>query len=245
MAGAAAVVVAGLPAPWLREHPYPLVAFLVVLVAVLATAWWSGSDRAWRIALTATTVPASVLVLGKGIWPVPLLLAVAVWWFAGRYLRADRPEWPRAGRLGVDVALLMLATAAVSAVALAGWAWLSDPDPGPYLGALRDRPAIVALFGVLAFSLANSVVEEAVFRGVFQTELTGLLPAAAAIGVQAVGFGLLHLTGFPSGWLGVLLATVYGLLLGLIRHRAGGMLAPYLTHVLADLTIGVIAIWML
>lgn len=245
VAGVAAVVVVGIPAPWLREHPYPLGAFVVALAAVLAVAWWSGVDRARRIALTAAAVPVPVLVFGKEIWPLPLLLAVAVWWLAGRYLRADRPVWLKSGRLGVEIVLLMLATATVSAVALAVWAQLGDPDAGPYLGGLRDRPAAVALLGILAFSLANSAMEEAVFRGVFQTELNGLVPAAAAIAAQAVGFGLLHMTGFPSGWLGVLLATAYGLLVGLIRFRARGMLAPYLTHVLADLTIGVIAIWLL
>ncbi|MCP5113866.1 MAG: CPBP family intramembrane metalloprotease, partial [bacterium] len=43
--------------------------------------------------------------------------------------------------------------------------------------------------------------------------------------------------GFPRGGIGVGLATVYGLILGLVWNRSRGMLAPWVAHVLADSTI--------
>jgi hypothetical protein len=55
--------------------------------------------------------------------------------------------------------------------------------------------------------------------------------------VQAVAFGLIHWRGFPRGLDGVVLATVYGLMLGAIRRRTGGLLAPWLAHVFADVVI--------
>jgi hypothetical protein len=41
----------------------------------------------------------------------------------------------------------------------------------------------------------------------------------------------------------VTLATVYGLLLGVIRLKANGLLAPWLAHVVADLTIIALIAW--
>jgi hypothetical protein len=35
-----------------------------------------------------------------------------------------------------------------------------------------------------------------------------------------------------------LMVLVYGIALGYLRKRGNGMLAPYITHVIADLTIG-------
>ena len=66
-----------------------------------------------------------------------------------------------------------------------------------------------------------------------------------AVLVQAAAFGLLHLSGFPGGAVGVGLAAVYGVMLGVLRRRAGGLLAPYVAHVAADLTVFVLLLtWM-
>ena len=49
-----------------------------------------------------------------------------------------------------------------------------------------------------------------------------------------------HLWGVPRGAVGVLLAGVWAVMLGLLRRRAGGILAPFMAHVVADATIAVI-----
>jgi len=67
-----------------------------------------------------------------------------------------------------------------------------------------------------------------------------VLPAVA---LQAVSYGLQHTQGFPSGPLGVTLATIYGLVLGVVRLKANGLLAPWLAHVVADLTIIALIAW--
>jgi hypothetical protein len=43
--------------------------------------------------------------------------------------------------------------------------------------------------------------------------------------------------GFPNGWTGFAMVVVYGVLLGSICRRSGGLLAPWVAHVAADLTI--------
>ena len=55
--------------------------------------------------------------------------------------------------------------------------------------------------------------------------------------MQAVAFGALHLLGIPGGWIGVAMAAAYGVMLGWLRRRSQGMLAPYLAHGLADVAI--------
>ena len=55
--------------------------------------------------------------------------------------------------------------------------------------------------------------------------------------VQAASCGIVHMHGFPRRLSGMFLASIYGLMLGFIRLRAGEMLAPWLTHVFADVTI--------
>jgi hypothetical protein len=47
----------------------------------------------------------------------------------------------------------------------------------------------------------------------------------------------LLLNGFPRGWIGVGLAGLYGLFMGIIGRRAGGMFAPWLAHVFTDVMI--------
>jgi hypothetical protein len=43
--------------------------------------------------------------------------------------------------------------------------------------------------------------------------------------------------GVQRGLVGMALAAVYGLMTGHPRQRSGGLLAPWLVHVLADVTI--------
>lgn len=56
-------------------------------------------------------------------------------------------------------------------------------------------------------------------------------------------FGFIHYAGgFPNGTTGTALAAIYGLMLGAIRIRPRGMLAPVVTHFFADLTIFMILV---
>jgi CAAX protease family protein len=91
------------------------------------------------------------------------------------------------------------------------------------------------------FALVNAGAEEAAFRGVLMDALTSAVGIAGAVVIQAIAFGLVHYPhGLPNGTWGAILSGVYGLMLGLLRLRAGGMLAPWIAHVAADLTIFVL-----
>lgn len=240
----AAVVIASLPLPALRTVPVAAVAVAVVMCAVGAAAVRLRSAPAMRTALVACIPVILVLAFGSLLWEESLVLGIVVLWLAGHRIESLRPAmpWLRRGRMTGEIPWLILAVAIVSSVALVVWAKLAHPHAGPYLDSLRHRPLPVVLIGILGFALINAACEEAVYRGVFQTELTSTVGVAPAIVIQSVCFGLVHVSGFPSGAIGILLAAIYGLLIGLLRYRCQGMLAPYVAHVLADTTIGILAL---
>jgi len=63
-------------------------------------------------------------------------------------------------------------------------------------------------------------------------------PGVVSIFLQAWLFGAMHyLQGFPNGGWGLVMAAVYGLMLGWLRRRSQGMLAPWLAHICADMVI--------
>lgn len=197
-----------------------------------------GSPAAFRAVLVADLVGACVLSGFFGLWP--LLAAIGL--IGAGLVAAREPRlhlaapWLSRGSWTRGVVGLLAVTVVGSAGALIAWTLLGDPQvPGAYMEmARRHRPWVVVPLGC-AFVLVNAAVEETLFRGEFLVELAVVWGPAAAVTVQAAAFGLLHLlVGFPSGWLGAVMAGVWGVLLGIMRLRSGGMLAPYIGHVCAD-----------
>jgi uncharacterized protein len=129
------------------------------------------------------------------------------------------------------------ATAVLSAGAL--WVWLEHYPEWPLQVAFRFMPqtsgAGLLLLGIL-FSTANAAAEETVWRGLLQTLMTNAYSRPwLGIGIQAVSFGAVHYRGgIPNGAVGCGMATAYGLVLGYLRYRSQGLLAPWIAHVVAD-----------
>ena len=148
--------------------------------------------------------------------------------------------WFRPGRLGLDIWLLGSLVVVVSTGALVAWNLICQPDLGPNRANIPPMPLwLLPLTGV-AFGLLNSAVEEAIFRGIFLQALDSAVGAGTiSLVIQAVFFGWLHYSeiGFPRGLVGVAMASVYGLLLGYLRYRSQGMLAPWLAHAGTDIAV--------
>jgi membrane protease YdiL (CAAX protease family) len=148
--------------------------------------------------------------------------------------------WFRPGRLGFDIWLLGSLVVVVSTGALVAWNLICRPDLGPNRVNIPPMPLwLLPLTGV-AFALLNSAVEEAIFRGIFLQALDSAVGAGTiSLVIQAVFFGWLHYSeiGFPKGLAGVAMASLYGLLLGYLRYRSQGMLAPWLAHAGTDIAV--------
>ncbi len=179
-------------------------------------------------------------------WPLYLLvpfLAYAVVVVAVPRLRMSI-GWLRAGILDRQVTTLTVGLIAMSALALIGYQMCFQPGLSRILDHL---PAVLfhyPVLGILAFSMANATLEEFIFRGILLEALASSLGMKPALIVQALAFGVLHMTGYPPGPVGVVLASVYGWLVGLLRVRTGGLAAPLIAHFCADATIITMVLWL-
>ncbi len=218
--------------------PLPVaVALAAVGTAVLAAARTPGPEA--RIAaLVACLLLAGLTGL---LWQPVMILALGLLLLLAHVVPALRGgSWAPRGRVPL---LGTLACAAVTPVGLVGWLLLARPDLSDVVAAyVVDVPLPLLVLGAVLFAVTNATLEEAIWRGLLQEDLGALLPAGVVLAVQAASFGLAHAHGVPRGVAGVLLAGGWGLLLGLLRRRAGGLLAPILAHVVADATI---ATWVL
>jgi membrane protease YdiL (CAAX protease family) len=121
------------------------------------------------------------------------------------------------------------------------WQRRLQPDLTDFQQQIPSVPAWVVPLAGLVFAVVNAAMEEAAWRWILWDLLDHAIERAwIVVLLQAGSFGLFHMHGFPRGWIGVGRATVYGLFLGTIRHRAGGLGPPIVAHLFADLTILVI-----
>jgi membrane protease YdiL (CAAX protease family) len=215
---------------WLRVLPVVLQAGAALL--------------ALRAAAEARVVCVSILVLmTTRLVDVPWQLAMGIALLAAFVLsRFSAPLDSVVPRRGTLPLLATFACAAVTPLALVGWVWLLAPDLSHITDAIPRAPmAVLIAFGV-AFAWINAVLEEWMWRGVIQERLLRVFSLPLAVVLQALSFGSVHAHGFPSGVVGVALASIWAVMLGLLRVHSAGLLAPTLAHVVADATIAAIVI---
>jgi membrane protease YdiL (CAAX protease family) len=218
---------------------------LVGLAALTLLAAAAGRARSVRLGLALTsTIAAFALPWEVSWWPLPGAVGMLVYVLS--CLVGRNPFDPviplRLGKLTRADVLSILGLALVSAIFLLAFRALTPPHQ--FLGdqLIGAIPAWLIVLGGVVFATANAAVEEMLFRGAILHHLGHAFGVWPAVAVQAVAFGLLHLHGYPYGPIGVALATVYGLLLGVVRLRSNGLLAPWVAHVVAD---GVIFVFIL
>ncbi|MFI5397490.1 MAG: CPBP family intramembrane glutamic endopeptidase [Candidatus Binatia bacterium] len=217
---------------WARAVP----AAAALLVAVVGL-FHPGLGSA--VAVLAGAV-AGIAVTGVvWLWQATMLLALGLLFALSRV-------WPNLGSvrepLGRVLGWATFGCAAVTPGALVAWVLLLQPDLSDIT---RNLPAVnpaLLVLGGIGFALLNALCEEWIWRGVIQSRLTALFSPRVAVVVQALSFGVVHAHGFPRGIVGVALAGTWAILLGALRARAGGLLAPTIAHVVADATIATITI---
>jgi membrane protease YdiL (CAAX protease family) len=185
------------------------------------------------------TFALPLLVLELRGWPVylvvPLTLYALVVWAVAPLRRSVR--WLHLGQLDRWTCAAIAAIVLVSSSALLGWYVLFRPDVRDLAEQIPAwAPATLVLAGAV-FAIVNAVLEEVIWRGVMLEAWTTQLGVAGAVLAQAVAFGVIHAQGFPRGLSGVVMASLYGLMLGGLRLRAKGLAAPVLAHIGADATI--------
>lgn len=215
-------------------------AAVLVLGLLAVVAWRAGSAPAVDAVLMTGLLYLTLSLGVFGLWPLPGAVAVlAAWVLARRSKRAGLwRSWCRRGTATPELPWLLLVIVAVTALALVTWQRAFEGQlPQVYVDAAAGHPLWLLALGGAGFSLLNAAVEEAIFRGVLQTAVERVSGPAVAIAAQAAAFGALHVVGIPSGIVGAVMAGSWGVLLGVLRWRTRGLLAPYVAHVAADATI--------
>jgi membrane protease YdiL (CAAX protease family) len=174
-------------------------------------------------------------------WPLYLLVPLGLY---GIIVVAVRPlrhsvNWMRRGSIDLTVGGLTAATIVVASAALVLWYRFipSRSDLSDLGGQIPNWDLPYLLLAGVGFSVLNALLEEIIFRGVLYEALVEDYGPLLAVCIQGGIFGFVHAHGFPRGVVGIVLASIYGLMLGFLRQRSGGLLAPFLAHIFADATI--------
>lgn len=235
------LVVLGLHGPFLVDvpvWPFALGSALLALVirrrpigAVLAVSacYWAGVSAMIWLAEQVPWVPFGYPWYSL----VPLLFMLAWMRLSGR----ERLVWR--GRMtgwvgpGSATALGLVAAAVL-------YVWLGrHPETHALVSSLLPAWPTLGLIGLaLAFAVFNAWLEETMYRGCYQQALIPAIGIGPAILIQGTLFGALHVIGgVPSGALGGVLAGLFGIAMGWLAHRSGGLRLPILAHAIADLAI--------
>jgi membrane protease YdiL (CAAX protease family) len=191
--------------------------------------------------LVAILIIAAALLPGLAPWTLPwplthgvVVAAVVIAAFAFRSAEQRRRAFAWGRLQGGSI----VAVAALSGAALLIWQRALAPDLGWVSAQVPQWPWPMLAAAGLVFSLANALIEESVYRGFLWAELDAAFRGRwVAPVISSLVFGLIHLEGVPGGYIGVVMATLYGFALAALRWRSGGLATPVAAHVLADLVI--------
>ncbi len=90
---------------------------------------------------------------------------------------------------------------------------------------------------ILLFSLTNSFSEEMIYRIGMVSPLNGLLAPRTIFLISAIIFGLAHISGMPSGIIGISLAGILGFVLAKSVFETHGFFWAWIIHFLQDVVI--------
>jgi membrane protease YdiL (CAAX protease family) len=241
-----ASAVAGL-VPWTRVA---VAAMLIVGFTVrvardreFAWAWGAAVPLALRHAWATIPPPGALpglaacddLLSPPAIWRVAeagvLLCVLGV---VAMVLRADGVGLGLRAPARPIVALAVLGPLVAAPLALV----LGPPLAHPFFGPFElDTGLPGALVPALTLGLANGTLEEVLYRGALMGWTARLAGPTAALGIQALAFGLGHggpdFVGSPLPVVGTLV--VAGIVAGLVVQRTGSLLLPIAIHAAVDI----------
>lgn len=226
-------------------RPLALAVLLAGLAGLGAFALHRRESAAAQVAGVAALYLLANATPAARAWPLPNLVLLLVHGALVRGAALGPSPWVRGGLDRGSLAAIA-GFSALAAAALVAWRYGAGADLERYRAFVPALPAALIFAGILPYAMFNAIFEELIWRGVFWRGVEQALGGGAAWALTSLSFGLAHWLGFPSGWPGVGLATVYGGMMGWIRRRSGGLLAPWLAHVVADVVIyGMVAAFVL
>ena len=224
-------------APLVSAH-IALLADIAVVIAIVVSLFRHWAMTAELGAFAAGSLTFALFGLPSQVCFAFGLAAYAAVWRL-RHGKDRFPDWFTAGTFTREVTLTAAFAVVVSGVVLSIWFRWVHPDIDDIIQSfVPDWPLAALIIGGLLFSMFNAALEELAYRGIIMSALEAVFgPGAVSLATQAIAFGLLHIHGFPRGGSGIMLAFLFGVLMGWVRRRSGGLLAPWAAHVCADVVI--------
>ncbi len=109
--------------------------------------------------------------------------------------------------------------------------WFRANPVGRLIAPLRSQPTWILWLCLPPVCVAGALGEEIVFRGALLGSLQKAMGANLSIALQAAAFGLWHWNGgLPNGFTGCLMATAFGLALGILRVRSRSLWPGIVLH---------------
>jgi len=201
-------------------------------------------------AVLGVLVYSALKLVVHGDMPIEVLLAIEVIPYAliGLMLGRARlteagfrkigllPRWPgRDAAWGLIGGVVGLGLAGGVGMAVGYFSELMgqpvDPVAHEALQTLRDEFSVELLIGLaISAVIIAPLIEEVVFRGVFQTSLLRLFNGKhwPALLIAAAVFSVIHWSVVP--WQGLVPLFVLGLVFGYLYERTGSLLTPILAH---------------
>ena len=212
------------------------IAQLILLIRAVPRHDWN----AVHLGILLCSLTLFSVIRGTHRWPWIFLVPVVFYWALVESFRPLRltAACLRAGHPTLTMWIVAAIVAVGSAMSLLLWFKLARPNVEGLADLIPPWSAGGLVLLGLGFALFNAAVEEMIWRGVIFNALErARLPTIPVVLLQAVSFGVVHLHGFPSGSVGILLASVYGAILGLLRAQTRGLLVPFVTHAVTDFSI--------
>jgi hypothetical protein len=176
----------------------------------------------------------------SSLWPLPTALALGIALIIGKLAPFTRGAfgWIKRGDWGRQQIATTAIIVAISGISLVSWYAIVKPDISDLASRIAHvHPVALILIGLL-FSISNAICEEFVWRGmIFDAIERAFSSGTVVVFIQALSFGMAHLNGFPRGASGIVLASIYGCIMGYVRQYAKGLLAPIAAHAFADAAI--------
>lgn len=221
---------------------------LKVLKSVLYSILYMLTYSYFQVASSVLFAMAGMAALAKAYWPVSLsggeyenliyhnvplvifaaaLLTLLVFWgilsLRKKKLKTVFPlSRVSAGQVAACLAIALSANVLVQTImSLPYFSQQVAAYQEEMLKVLSGPPILV----FLAVSVAAPIVEELLFRGLVQNELSSCMPAYLAIVLQGLAFGAFH-----GNWVQGVYAAFAGILFGYIFYKTKNILLPILAH---------------
>ncbi len=94
-----------------------------------------------------------------------------------------------------------------------------------------------AFLWIILYSLTNSLAEEMIFRMGIVSPLAGIIEPKYIYMISAILFGLPHLAGMPSGFVGAIMAGILGYVLSKSMYETQGVFWAWFIHFIQDIII--------